>query len=101
MVSEITILSSNGVRGILNELGPAFERRSEQRLAVQFDAAAILRQRIENGAAFDVAILTAPIADDLIKAGKLVTATRADIARSGVGMAVRMRSEERRVGKEW
>ena len=90
MVSEITILSSNGVRGILNELGPAFERRSEQRLAVQFDAAAILRQRIENGAAFDVAILTAPIADDLIKAGKLVTATRADIARSGVGMAVRM-----------
>ena len=89
MAAEIRVLSSNGVAGVLRELGPAFERRSEQRLAIQFDAAAILKQKIEDGLVFDVAILTAEITDDLITGGALVAETRADIARSGVGVAVR------------
>ena len=89
MAAEMRVLSSNGVRGILRDLGPAFEHCSRHRLAIDFDAAAILEQKIQDGAAFDVAILTAAIGDDLIRAGKLVAATRADIARSGVGVAVR------------
>ncbi|HKX10052.1 MAG TPA: substrate-binding domain-containing protein [Stellaceae bacterium] len=89
MAAAIKVLSSNGVAGILRELGPTFERSSGQRLAIDLDAASILKRKILDGAAFDVAILTAAIADDLIKAGKLVAATRADIARSGVGVAVR------------
>lgn len=98
MAAEIKVLSSTGVSGILRELGPAFERSFEQKLAIELDAAAILRQRIQDGAAFDVAILTAAIADDLIKAGKLVAATRADIARSGVGVAVRAGAPEPDIG---
>lgn len=98
MDAAFKILSSNGVAGILRELGPAFERSSEQRLAIDFDAATILKQKIQDGAAFDVAILTAVIADDLIKAGKLVAGTRADIARSGVGVAVRAGSPKPDIG---
>ncbi len=89
MAAEIRVLASNGVMGILRELGPAFERRSEQKLAIQFEAAAVLKDMIQRGAAFDLAILTAAITDDLIKARALARATRADIARSGVGVAVR------------
>lgn len=98
MAAAINVLASNGVAGILRELGPAFERSTERRLAFDFDAAAILKQKIQDGAAFDIAILTAAIADDLIKAGKLVAATRADIARSGVGVAVRAGAPEPDIG---
>ena len=46
-----------------------------------FNAAVPLKAEIEKGAAFDVAILSTPITDDLVKQGKLVGATRADILR--------------------
>src|SRR4029450_4265070 len=48
-----------------------------------------LKAEIEKGVAFDVAILSAPITEDLVKQGKLVAGTRADIARSGAGLAVK------------
>src|SRR4029078_8642078 len=48
-----------------------------------------LKAEIEKGAAFDVAILSTPITDDLVKQGKLVGAARADIARAGAGLAVK------------
>ena len=47
-----------------------------------------MRKEIDAGAAFDVAILTAEVTDDLIKQGK-VTGSRSDIAKSGVGVGVR------------
>jgi molybdate transport system substrate-binding protein len=49
----------------------------------------MLKTEIERGAPFDLAILGAPAADDLVKQGKLVAATRADIARSAAGVAVK------------
>jgi len=46
-------------------------------------------RRVEAGEAFDVAILTVPIMDELIKQGKIVANTRVDVARGGMGLAVR------------
>jgi molybdate transport system substrate-binding protein len=86
--AEIKLLASNGVTAILRELGPEFERVSGNTLKIELDVASALKTRIEGGEAFDVAILTAGITDDLIKAGKLA-GSRADIARSGVGVAIR------------
>ena len=48
-----------------------------------------MKQQIEQGAAFDVAIANPGHIDDLIKQGKIAPGTRADIARFGVGVAVR------------
>jgi molybdate transport system substrate-binding protein len=48
-----------------------------------------LQAQIEKGAAFDLAILGPAAIDELIKQGKLLAATRADVARSGIGVAVR------------
>jgi molybdate transport system substrate-binding protein len=89
MPTELKVLSSNGVKGILRELGPVFEQGSSMRLTIELDAAAILKRKIEDGAAFDLTILTADIADELIKTGKLLGGTRTNIARSGVGVGVR------------
>jgi molybdate transport system substrate-binding protein len=41
------------------------------------------------GEAFDVAILTPPLIDDLIKSGKVAADTRAIIARTGLGIMIK------------
>jgi molybdate transport system substrate-binding protein len=87
--ADITVLASNGVKTVLEELAPRFETSSGHKLVFRFATAAELKAQIEKGEAFDVAILTAAIIDDLIKQGKLAADTRADIARSGAGIAIR------------
>jgi molybdate transport system substrate-binding protein len=86
---EIRALASNGVRAVLDELLPHFERANGRRLAIQFGTTASIKQRIEKGEAFDVVIVTSEAIDDLIEAGKVVRATRVDLARSGIGVGIR------------
>jgi molybdate transport system substrate-binding protein len=85
---EIKVLSTNGVAGLWGELAPQFERTTGHKLAVTWGPTNRLKQEIGDGAAFDVAILTAEAAADLIRQGKMI-GTRVDIAKSGVGLAVR------------
>jgi len=87
--AEIKILASNGVREALQELAPAFERATGNKLVITFGLAAALKRQIEAGEAFDLAILTSSGIDDLAKQGKVDAASRASIARSGVGIGIR------------
>jgi molybdate transport system substrate-binding protein len=87
--AEIKIISSNALKTVLQELAPAFEKATEHKLVFTWGAAAPLKAQIERGEAFDLAVLTAAGIDDLIKQGKLVAATRANLATSGAGVAVR------------
>ena len=63
--------------------------RPAHTLYLTFGTASALRRQIEAGEPFDVAILRAPAIDDLITQGKLHADTRTDVARSGIGIAVR------------
>jgi molybdate transport system substrate-binding protein len=85
--TEITVLSSNGMAEVMKVLGPQFEAATGNTLIVRYDVANALKQRIAGGEAFDVAILTGPTMDEMVRAGKVDPATRAVIARSGVGVA--------------
>jgi molybdate transport system substrate-binding protein len=87
--AEIRVLSTHAVMDVLNELGPKFERASGHRLSIGYDPAKAVKRQIENGAAFDVAIVTQPVFDDLAAQGKILPETRTDIGRSGLGVAVR------------
>ena len=87
--AEIVVLSSVGVKTVLEEVGPQFEQATKHKLVFQFATAAELKARIERGEAFDVAILTAAGIDDLIKQTKLASATRVDVAKSGAGVAIK------------
>ncbi len=87
--AEIRVLSTNAVKTVLEELGLQFERTSGHKLAFRFAPTAELKAQIEKGEPFDVAILTAAAIDDLIKLARLAGATRSDVARSGVGVAIR------------
>ncbi|HET7765739.1 MAG TPA: substrate-binding domain-containing protein [Burkholderiales bacterium] len=87
--AEIKVLASNGVKAALEELAPAFERQTGHKLSITFGLAAVLKRQIEAGEPFDYAILTDAGIADLVKQGKVDGASRAAIARSGVGIGIK------------
>src|SRR5262245_30359301 len=88
-MAEITVLSTHAVQEVLRELGPAFERARRTRLTIDYDPANALKRRIEEGATFDVAIVSRPVIDALVKHRKIVCDSCVDIGRCGLGLAVR------------
>lgn len=87
--AEIRVICSNALKTTLEELAPAFEKATGDKLAITFGATIPLKAGIEKGAAFDLTMLGMEAVDDLIKDGKLAAATRAVLANSGAGVAVR------------
>jgi molybdate transport system substrate-binding protein len=87
--AEIRVLCSNGLQAVMEDLGPQFEKASGHKVSVTFGLAAGFKQQIEGGAAFDLAVLTPPMIDDLIKQGKMAADSRTVIARTGLGLMIR------------
>jgi len=87
--AEIKVLCSNGLKAVMQELAPQFERASEHKVVVRYGLAAALKQQIEAGEPFDVAILTPAMMDEVIKQGRVAADTRTVIARAGIGIAIR------------
>ena len=83
---EIRVLSSVGIKAVIDELAPEFERSTKHKVLTSFDLASTLKTKIEEGAAFDVAILTPPLIDDLIAKGLVTSASRSVVARVGLGL---------------
>jgi molybdate transport system substrate-binding protein len=83
------ILCTNGLKSVMLDLVPAFERKSAMRLTMTWGSTRGLANDIEGGVGGDLAILTAEAIDDLIDRGKAVAGSRVDLARSGIGIAVR------------
>jgi molybdate transport system substrate-binding protein len=83
------ILCTNGVKSVILDLIPAFERAGNTKVATTWGSTNALLKDLESGAGGDVAILTAEAIDALIKQGKAVAGSRVDLARSGIGVAVR------------
>ena len=86
---ELKIFGSRVTRMVVGDLGPGYEQATGHKLTVLTDVAAVMKRRIEQGEPFDLAVLVNFQADDLIKQGKLVADSRADVMRSGIGVAVR------------
>jgi molybdate transport system substrate-binding protein len=86
---EIRVLSSVGIKTVIEELAPQFERTTKHKVTTVFDLAGVLKTKIEGGEPFDVAILTAPLIDELVSKGKVTSASRAEVARVGLGLMIR------------
>jgi molybdate transport system substrate-binding protein len=87
--AELRVLSGNGAKAAVQELCKQFERATGNTIKLHFEVNADLKKKIEAGETFDVAVLNPPVIDALIKDGRLVAGSRADIGRSGLGLAVR------------
>jgi molybdate transport system substrate-binding protein len=87
--TAVRVLASNGMKAALEELQPQCERAIGRPLALQFNSTASMKQKIEAGEGFDVAIITTEAIFDLIKQGKLAGGSRADLGRSELGIGIR------------
>jgi ABC-type molybdate transport system substrate-binding protein len=86
--ADVALTASNAINVVLEELVPQFERARGHKVTMRLGVASFLRKEIEDGAAFDVAILVGNL-DRLVKDGKIAAGTPVALGRSGYGLAVR------------
>jgi molybdate transport system substrate-binding protein len=85
-MTDIKVLCTIGMRTVLDEVSPAFERGNGVTVARIYDSSVALLKRIADGESADAAVFTARAIDDLIRQGKVLE--RTDLSRSFVGIAV-------------
>ncbi len=88
--AELKVISGGAFKNVLNALAAEYEKESGNQLAITYRTVgqhlALIRDGKED---FDVAVLTPQAIDGLVKEGKVAPGTRADLARTGVGVVVR------------
>lgn len=87
--AEIKVLTGGAFKQVVLALVPAFEKETGHTVVVDNGTAGALKKRIEGGEAFDVAVITPVVVDDLTGKGKLAAGSRVDLARVGVGVMVK------------
>src|SRR5690242_2690104 len=87
--TELVVVVSDGMKPSVEELVPQMEHAIGRKIAAEYNSSKNIREKIQSGEAFDVAILTTDIIEDLIKQGKIAAGTRTEIARTGMGVGVR------------
>ena len=88
--SDIKVFSGGAFKQVLNALAEQYGNASGNKLDLTYRTVGQHMKSIENGEeSFDVAVLTPDAIDGLIKDGKVVAGSRADLAKTGVGVVVR------------
>ena len=87
--AELKVLSGNGPRAAVRELCAQFERATGNKIDLQFGVNADVIKTAEALESFDVVVGNPPTIETLIKSGRIVAGSRADIGSAGLGVAVR------------
>src|SRR5689334_11709810 len=87
--APIHVLVSNGVKTVVDEIRPQWERAAGHPLEFEFGTTAALKEKIAGGAPFGVAMLTSEAISDLAKSGKVSGGSSVQVARCGIGMGMR------------
>jgi molybdate transport system substrate-binding protein len=97
-IKTVKIFSGGAMRPLLAGLVPLFERAHCMTVDIEFRLTSALRQAIEAGATFDLAVLPRPELDGLIAHGDIGPCSAVDIARSTVGLAVKIGAPKPDIG---
>src|SRR5947209_19648629 len=87
--AELKVLCSGAMRAVLQQLAPAFEKSSGHKLVIEYATAGKVEEKVAAGEEIDVAILTKPRADKLVRGAKLVGGTATTLASAPIGLAVK------------
>ena len=87
--AEIKLLTTGAMKEVVLSVIPDFEKRTGHKVSVDNATAGVLSRRIRDGETFDVTVNTPAMIDELIRAGKIVAGSRFDLARVGVGVAIK------------
>ena len=87
--AEVKLLGAVGMREVMLDLGPKFERATGHTLAMTFDASGVIVRRIETGETVDVIMILRSSFERLTQAGKIAPGSVTDLASSIAAVAVR------------
>jgi molybdate transport system substrate-binding protein len=86
--AEIDAMITTAMKAAVDELAPPFERANGHVLRITYGPSGGLARRLNAGEGADLIVVDSKALDELIKQGKVVGG-RADVARTGIGIAVR------------
>src|SRR6516162_390510 len=86
--AELKVLSAGAMRAALQELAPAFEAASGNKLKIEYSTAGDIEKKVAAGDEIDVAILTKPRVEKLVTEAKIVGGSTQTLARAQIGLAV-------------
>src|SRR5215471_6947283 len=69
--AEIFVICGGGIGSMMTELGQQFERETGHKLTISYGISSQLGAQIEAGARFDLAILTEPVPEQMVKQGHI------------------------------
>jgi molybdate transport system substrate-binding protein len=87
--ADIKVLSTQATEEAYRELVPQFEKASGHKVTTVFTGTLDANKRLAAGESYDLIIMSAPSIEEHIKSGKLAAGSRVDLAKSGVGVAVK------------
>ena len=87
--SSLKLLSSMATRELLAELAKGCERDLSQSVVSEAAGGVDVAKRVQAGELVDIVALAANVIDKLISEGRLLTGSRVDLVKSGIGVAVR------------
>jgi molybdate transport system substrate-binding protein len=86
--AEIKVLSSQAIKEAYLAFAPEFERTSGHKLNTTWNGTVDILKKLRAGEVFDLVILVTPSMETMIKEGKIAGASRVDLVRSGIAIAV-------------
>ena len=87
--AEIKVLSAGAMAQSLRELLPQFEQQTGDKVIVSYGNAGVVRSRLEQGDAVDVAIMPAEGIGEAESRALIRAGTRRDVAKVDIGVAVK------------
>jgi molybdate transport system substrate-binding protein len=86
--AEVHVISAGAVRSIVTDLAQAYEKETGNTVVLTFGTMGVVRQKLGSDPA-DVVIMSDTVIEDTIAKGGVVSGSRTDIARTGMGVGVR------------
>jgi molybdate transport system substrate-binding protein len=87
--AEIKVIAANALKDGYTELVASFEKATGHKVITTWAGTVNATKRVSDGEVHDLVIIGSGNIDQLIAAGKLAAGSRADFAKTGIGVAVR------------
>jgi molybdate transport system substrate-binding protein len=88
--AEIKVLSTQATEDAYKELVPQFEQATGHKVTTVFTGTLGANKRLADGESYDMLIMSSGSIDEYLKSGKLAAGSRVDLAKSGVGIGVKV-----------
>jgi molybdate transport system substrate-binding protein len=86
---DVKVLTAGAYKSVVVALQKDFEKATGHKLIIDNGTAGQLAKRINDGEAFDVAIITPAVIKELADSGKIRRESSANVARVGIGVAIK------------